>query len=91
MKNRFAKTTDQLPDSAEEFFNTHWSTKVEGIVTTQDLRDRLHELRLAWGKYEDHRPRIKEMADVLKIGVNGFTEKEKKMSQFKKEAIKSLT
>ena len=54
MKNNFAKTIDQLPDDAEEFFNTHWRQKVDGLVTTQDLRDRLHELRLAWSKYEGH-------------------------------------
>lgn len=77
--NYFAKTSDQLPDKPEEFFATHYTNKIKGLVTTQDLRDRLHELRLAYKKYpEIYRRRLEEMASILKIGIGGFEKKEGK-------------
>ena len=63
-----------LPDNPETFF-----TWYHDKVTNNDisLQDALEELRGAWKAYPEHRKRISQMADVVKVGMRKRPEFEK--------------
>jgi len=86
--NSFCKRLSDLPEDPEDYFKEHYTSKISGLVTTQDLRDRLFELKLAWTKYGAYRKRIEEMAGVLKIGIGGFEKKEVKKEPVVTDAFK---
>lgn len=67
--NTFYKKIEQLPETAEEFFKLDGFSRTTGKVTTQDLKDRLFELRLAFKKYPDYEEKIIMMSKHLKLGI----------------------
>jgi len=74
----FYNTINQLPDESAVYFShyhNHWFSNYPR-ATKDDLYKALAELRLAYKKYENSRFRIKEMADIVQIGINKLTKKE---------------
>lgn len=67
--NTFFKKIEDLPETADGFFNMDGVSRTTGEVTTQDLKDRLFELRLAFKKYPDYEGKIIMMSKHLKLGI----------------------
>lgn len=67
--NTFFKKIGDLPETPEEFFSKDGFSRTTGKVTTQDLKDRLFELRLAFKKYPDYENKIIMMSKHLKLGI----------------------
>lgn len=67
--NSFYKKIEELPETPEEFFSKDGFSRTSEKVTTQDLEDRLFELRLAFKKYPDSGEKILLMSKHLKLGI----------------------
>ena len=69
---KFYTKIEELPENADAFFSVLGFSKASSPVTTQDLKDRLIELRLAYKKYPEHKKRIIDMTLPLKVGIRKY-------------------
>ena len=77
-----------LPDNPDTFF-TWYHDKV--ITNQLTLPDALEELRAAWKAYPEHRKRITQMADVVKVGMRKRPEIEQPLpTEFEKNVMETL-
>jgi len=67
--NTFYKKIEELPENADDFFKLDGFSRTTEKVTTQDLKDRLYELRLAFKKYPESGKKILMMSKHLKLGI----------------------
>ena len=61
--------SEELPPTADEYFTFYKTRAYSELVSPSSIEAVLLELRLAYQKYVDRQPRIKEMARVLKTGL----------------------
>lgn len=74
--NTFYKKIEELPEKADDFFKLTGFSRTTDGVTTQDLKDRLFELRLAWSKYPDYEHKIVMMSKHLKLGIEKYEKRD---------------